>query len=138
MSYGKFMKKEEKKVNDENPRIGIAYARYSSHNQREESIEEQLEVIDKYAKEHNIKIVKTYKDYAKSASKDIRKRKDFLQMFDDIENGEVEADCVVVYCLSRFMRDKIENAIYKKKLLENGMNLLSATENLTDDAEVSF
>lgn len=122
-------------MNDENPRIGIAYARYSSHNQREESIEEQLEVIDKYAKEHNIKIVKTYSDYAKSASKNLRKRKGFLQMFDDIENGEVEADCVVVYCLSRFMRDKIENAIYKKKLFENGMTLLSAIENLTDDAE---
>ena len=116
-------------------KTAIAYARYSSHNQREESIEEQLNIIDKYAKANNIKIIKQYTDSAKSGSKNLQKRKGFLLMFDDIENEKVEADCVIVYCLSRFMRNRTQSAIYRKKLYDRGIKLISATENITDDEE---
>ena len=42
----------------------VAYVRYSSDNQREESIDEQLGGIKDYAKKNNMIIVKTYVDRA--------------------------------------------------------------------------
>ena len=48
------------------------YARYSSDNQREESIDAQISAIEVYAKKENIQIVTTYIDRAKSATSDQR------------------------------------------------------------------
>ena len=44
------------------------YARYSSENQRDESIDAQIFAIEEYAKRNNIIIVATYIDRAKSAT----------------------------------------------------------------------
>ncbi len=55
-----------------------AYARYSSDNQREESIEAQLRAIKEYREKNNIQLVKIYTDEAKSATTDDRPA--FLQM----------------------------------------------------------
>ena len=44
--------------------IGIIYARYSSDNQREESIEGQLRECTEYAKRNDIMIIDTYIDRA--------------------------------------------------------------------------
>ena len=48
------------------------YARYSSNNQREESIEAQIYAINDYAHANNITIVEQYVDKAKSATTDDR------------------------------------------------------------------
>ena len=113
----------------------VAYARYSSNNQREESIEEQLMKIQDYADRNHIEIINQYTDYAKSGSKNIEKRESFLKMIDDIENGNIKVDYVIVYCLSRFMRNTYESAIYKKKLKNKNVRLISVTENLNDTPE---
>lgn len=42
----------------------VVYARYSSHNQTEQSIEGQLAAAHKYANEHNYLIVNEYCDRA--------------------------------------------------------------------------
>jgi site-specific DNA recombinase len=42
-----------------------AYARYSSDNQREESIEAQLRAIKEYCNRNNMQIVKIYTDEAR-------------------------------------------------------------------------
>jgi len=42
-----------------------AYARYSSDNQREESIEAQLRAIKEYCEKNNVQLVKIYTDEAK-------------------------------------------------------------------------
>jgi site-specific DNA recombinase len=49
-----------------------AYARYSSDNQREESISAQLRHIREYCQRNDIQLVKIYTDEAKSATTDDR------------------------------------------------------------------
>ena len=40
---------------------------------------------------------------------------------------------VLVYQLDRFSRNRYDGAIYKAKLKKNGVRLLSAMENISDD-----
>lgn len=59
----------------------VIYARYSSDNQREESIEGQLRDCMQYAEYNDIQVVGTYIDRAMSAKTD--NRPNFLQMIKD-------------------------------------------------------
>ena len=63
----------------------VIYARYSSDNQREESIEGQIRECTAYAEKNGITVVKHYIDRALSAKTD--NRPDFQQMIKDSENG---------------------------------------------------
>ena len=56
----------------------VIYARYSSDNQREESIEGQLRECKEYADQNGITVVRTYIDRALSAKTDSRPQ--FQQM----------------------------------------------------------
>lgn len=110
----------------------VLYARYSSDNQREESIEAQIRAIREYAKYQGITLLeRQYIDRAKSATSD--RRPEFQQMIRDVENGDV--DYVIVHKLDRFARDKYDSAIYKRKLKEAGVQLLSVTERLDASSE---
>ena len=50
----------------------VAYVRYSSDNQRDESIDAQVRAINVYAKHNGYEVVKIYADRAKSATTDKR------------------------------------------------------------------
>ena len=50
----------------------VVYARFSSDNQRDESIDAQLRAIEEYANKNDIKIVNKFIDRAKSATSDKR------------------------------------------------------------------
>ncbi len=43
--------------------------------------------------------------------------------------------CVLVYKLDRFSRNRYDSAVYKKKLRDNGVKVISATENISDSPE---
>ena len=60
---------------------GVIYARYSSDNQREESIERQFRECKAFAEKNDIQIVETYIDRALSARTD--RRPDFQRMIKD-------------------------------------------------------
>ena len=66
----------------------IIYARYSSAEQREESIEGQLRECKEYAEHHNITIVSTYIDRALSAKTD--DRPEFQKMISDSSKKQFE------------------------------------------------
>ena len=53
--------------------IGVIYARYSSHNQKEESIEQQVSDCMETACANNIKIIHVYADKAITGKTDRRK-----------------------------------------------------------------
>lgn len=108
-----------------------AYARYSSDNQREESIEAQLRAIREYCQKNNIQLVKIYTDEAKSATTD--DRPGFLQMIKDSSLGLF--DVVIVHKLDRFSRDRYDSAFYKRQLKKNGVRLISVLEPLDDSPE---
>ena len=71
----------------------VIYARYSSDNQREESIEGHIRECTAYAEKNGITVVKHYIDRALSAKTD--NRPDFQQMIKDSEKRLF--DIVLVY-----------------------------------------
>ena len=109
----------------------VIYARYSSTNQREESIEAQVRAYNKYAKDNNYTIVNIYKDSAKSAT--TANRPAFQQMIAD--SSKKEFAYVIVHKLDRFSRDRYDSVTQKRKLKQNGVTLLSVTENINDSPE---
>lgn len=108
----------------------VIYARYSSHNQNEQSIEGQLIQCRNYAKQHNYHIINEYIDRAQSGTNDDRPQ--FKQMIEDSSSKTFEG--IIVYQLDRFARNRYDSAIYKNILKKNGVRVLSARENITDDA----
>ena len=109
----------------------VFYGRYSSAMQTEQSIEGQLHVCEKYAEQNDLQIIGRYIDRAYSGTSD--KRPQFQQMIADSENGRFEG--ILVYKLDRFARNRYDSAVYKRKLRERGIRVISATENITDTPE---
>ena len=64
-----------------NTKNAVIYARYSSHGQNEQSIEQQFEVCEKYAKQNGYTVVGHYSDEAKTGTND--NRPDFRRMITD-------------------------------------------------------
>ena len=109
----------------------MIYARYSSDNQREESIEGQIRECTAYAEKNGITIVKHYIDRAISAKTD--NRPEFQQMIKDSDKKLF--DIVLVWKLDRFARNRYDSARYKTQLKKNGVKLMSATEIISEGPE---
>lgn len=109
----------------------VIYARYSSDNQREESIEGQLRDCREYAKQNKLAIVGNYIDRALSAR--TADRPDFQRMIHDSEKRLF--DVVLVWKLDRFSRDRYDSAHYKHILKKNGVRVISAKEAIADGPE---
>ena len=109
----------------------VIYARYSSDNQREESIEGQLRECMAYCKKNDITVLRTYIDRAMSAKTD--HRPDFQRMIKDSSKGLF--DVIIVWKLDRFARNRYDSAHYKAQLRKYGVKVLSATENISDGPE---
>ena len=107
----------------------VIYARFSSHTQTEQSIEGQLRECYDYAKRQDLTVVGEYIDRALTGTTD--KRPQFLKMIDDSKKKTF--DYVLVYQLDRFARNRYHSANYKAKLKKNGVRVLSAKENITED-----
>ena len=112
-------------------KTAYAYARFSSENQREESIDAQVRAIMEYAARENIHVLRVYKDEAFSARTD--KRPAFQELFGLIR--EHPADYLIVHKLDRFARNRADAAFYRQKLKEAGMKLVSVLERLDDAPE---
>ena len=108
----------------------VIYARYSSHSQTEQSIEGQLETCHEYAKNNGYVVIGEYIDRAQSGTTD--NRSEFQRMIADSDRHTFAA--VLVYQLDRFARNRYDSAINKQKLKKNGVRVISARENISDDA----
>lgn len=107
------------------------YARFSSDNQRTESIDAQLRAMNQFCKQQHWQVVATYTDEARSATTDNRPQ--FQQMIAD--SGKGMFDIVLVHKLDRFSRDRYDSAIYKKRLKKNNVQLCSVLERIDDSPE---
>lgn len=114
----------------ENLRV-VLYARFSSDNQRSESIDAQVRAMKKYCKDKKYKIIDVYTDEAKSATTD--KRPSFQKMIADCKLHIFDA--VIVHKLDRFSRNRYDSAMYKRELKKSGVKLYSVLENLDDSPE---
>lgn len=109
----------------------FAYARYSSDNQREESIDAQLRAIHEYAQREGHEIVREFTDEARSATTD--KRPGFQAMIAAAKLGGVDA--IVVHKLDRFSRDRYDSVFYRRILKLASVRLVSVLERLDDTPE---
>jgi DNA invertase Pin-like site-specific DNA recombinase len=108
----------------------VIYARYSSHSQTEQSIEGQLQTCYEYARANGHIVVGEYIDRAQTGTTD--SRIEFQKMIADSDKHTFEA--VLVYQLDRFARNRYDSAINKAKLKKNGVSVISARENISEDA----
>ena len=109
----------------------VLYARFSSDNQREESIEAQLRAMHEFCSRNSIVIMHEYCDRAKSATTD--DRPEFLKMIAASKEGDF--DFAIVHKLDRFSRNRYDSAYYKRELKKNGVQLLSVLEQMDDSPE---
>lgn len=102
----------------------VIYARYSSHKQREESIERQLEICHKYAKDNDYQVIAEYCDRERTGRND--NRLNFQKMIKDAEKKEFEV--VIVFKQDRFARKRADSQINKLRLAAFNIRVISATE----------
>jgi len=109
----------------------VIYARFSSDNQREESITAQVRACTEYAQKRGYAVVKVYTDEARSATTD--DRPGFLAMIRDARLKLF--DVILVHKLDRFSRDRYDSIFYKRELKKAGVRLKSVLEHLDDSPE---
>ena len=114
--------------------IGVIYARYSSHNQKEESIEQQVEECMAFALANNIQIIEVYADKAISGKTD--KRSNFQRMMRDAEKQKFTA--VIAYKSNRIARNMLNALTYESKLESFGIRTLYAKEEFGNTAAGRF
>ena len=108
----------------------VFYGRYSDSGQSEQSIEGQRKVCHEYAERNGYKIIGEYVDRALTGTSD--SRPEYLRMIADSAKRQFQG--VLVYQLDRFARNRYDSATYKARLKKNGVKVLSARENISDDA----
>jgi len=108
----------------------VAYARFSSVLQRDESIVRQLESIQEYCVRNNLELVEEYIDEAQSGTNDRRER--FQTMIEDAQNSDW--DYIICYKMDRFSRSVADNMHYKKKLSKYGIRIMSVIEDFDDSS----
>lgn len=89
-----------------------------------------LEACRKYAKANDMTVVCEYIDKTKSSNADDRPM--FQKMIEDSSTKQFQ--CVLVYQNDRFAHNRYDSAHYKNLLKKNGVRVLSARENISDDA----
>lgn len=104
------------------------YARFSSHNQRDESIEIQVENCRAYCEEHGLHVVKEYSDHAQTGRD--TNRAAFQRMLADADRHLF--DYVVIYKVTRIMRNRDEMALLRIHLQRDGIEILYAGEQIAD------
>ena len=113
------------------------YVRMSTEHQ-EFSIENQIAVIGEYAKSHELEIVRTYSDEARSGI-DLARRPGLRRLLDDITTGKVDFRAVLVYDVSRWGRfqDADESACYEFLCRREGVNVIYCAEPFANDLSMA-
>ena len=109
----------------------VIYARYSSHSQRDESIDAQLRECHEYATRNDYIILEEYCDRALTGKTD--NRASFQKMIKDAKNNKF--NYVLVYKLDRFARNRYDSAMYKNILKKHNIKVVSIKENIADSPE---
>ena len=112
----------------------IIYARYSSHNQRDVSIEQQIEACRKHAAELGLTITDTYEDRAISGRTDNRPA--FQRMMRDAEDEKFQY--VLAWKSNRMGRNMMQAMVNESRLMDCGVKVFYAEEDFDDSAAGRF
>ncbi|MBR4727829.1 MAG: recombinase family protein [Clostridia bacterium] len=107
------------------------YARYSSHKQREESIEEQVAECKEYAAAHGLTIIDVFSDAAISGKTENRDA--WQQMLDAAKRHSFET--LLVYTVDRMGRDRYALTVAKKQLRDCGVEIIAIKQPTVDGPE---
>lgn len=107
----------------------VIYARYNNSTGSEHSIEEQLQECIKHAEKEGLTIIGVYID---RGSADASKQPEFQRMIAD--SNKKNFDVILVCHFDRFSRNRYDSAHYKNILKNNGVRVISARENISEDA----
>ncbi|MEV4608700.1 recombinase family protein [Neorhizobium sp. LMR1-1-1.1] len=111
------------------------YARYSSDNQREASIEDQLRICREQVKREKWKIVGTYKDAGISGASMIL-RPGIQALLQDAQAGQF--DIVLAEALDRISRDQADVATFYKHLKFAGVPIVTLSEGEISELHVGL
>lgn len=110
------------------------YARFSSDNQREQSITDQYRVCEDYvARQRDWTVVHRYKDEAISGTQDATGREGYRQMLSDAQARRF--DVLVVHDLSRLSRDSVETEQARRRLVHWGVRLVTVADGIDTEHE---
>ena len=114
--------------------VAVIYARYSSHNQKDASIEQQVNECRAHATSLGLNIVHVYADRAISGKTD--NRPSFQQMMRDAELGQFSY--VLSWKSNRIGRNMLQAMTNELRLNELGVQVLYAEEDFDDTAAGRF
>ncbi len=126
-----------KKLADQQERYSgtaVIYARYSSHNQRDVSIEQQVKQCQEFAQQNSFQIIEIYADRAISGKTD--KRPNFQRMMRDAEKKKFKY--VIAWKSNRMGRNMLQAMMNEAKLNDLGIRVLYAEEDFDDTAAGRF
>ena len=108
------------------------YLRVSTQRQAEKdlSIPDQRRSGGAYCERRGWSVVAEYVEPGRSARDD--NRPVFKSMIDHALAAERPFEVIVVHSFSRFFRDEVHQALYVRKLAQNGVSLQSSTEEIGD------
>lgn len=112
-------------------KLAVIYARYSSHNQTEQSIEGQLAAGHKYAEMKGYTVVHEYIDRAMTGRND--NRDDFQRMLSDASKKQFGV--IILWKIDRFGRNREEITFNKYRCKKNGVRVEYVAENVPDSPE---
>ena len=114
--------------------VGVIYARYSSHNQKDASIEQQVAECMEYAREIGLPIIDTYADRAVSGKTD--RRPSWQRLMKDAEKGQFQY--VLSWKSNRIGRNMLQALMNEARLNELGVCVLYTEEDFDDSAAGRF
>lgn len=124
----------KKKRIESDRRNAVIYARYSSHSQRDVSIEQQVQKCQEYAKRAKLTVIGIYSDAAMSGKTDNRPQ--FQKMMKDSTKGAF--DYVISWKSNRMGRNMLEAMINDAALQKEGVRCVYVEEDFDDTAAGRF
>ena len=120
------MRKKQFVQNDNN--MAIAYYRFSSHAQNEQSIDQQRDLAEEYAEIHGLTIVKEYADEALSGRDDTRPQYQLLLS----EIKTLKPSVLILWKTDRLGRDRYDLILAKKIIRDAGCSIECVAEPFLD------
>ena len=126
-------KKSQSGDTNQEQHLAAAYVRMSTEHQQY-STENQLDTIKLYAAAHALEIVKIYTDAGKSGLR-LEGRDSLIQLFRDVEGGQVSFSTILVYDVSRWGRfqDPDLAASFEVRCRQAGVSVQYCAEQFSND-----
>ncbi len=115
----------------------ISYLRVSSEEQTHNfSLDNQKDYCEKYCKDNEFRLIKTFVDAGKSATS-IEGRPALLELLEFARKNKGQLDYLICYKLDRISRSTLDFLVLKKRLASYGVRIISVTEPTQNDDPAS-